>query len=135
MQPDDPETIIGESAGLGDEWCGCRQPRATPTFSAQPCEPPPPIIATLSRRQRPIPTSSNRLLRQEVIDGQQGGSGEEPHGGGPAALDRGAVAAGGQVSSGREVGAVAGVGGGPCQPDRQVCLTCPGRAHQQNVGG
>ena len=69
MQPDDPETIIGESAGLGDEWCGChRQPRATPTFSAQPCEPPPPIIATLSRRQRPIPTSSNRLLRQDLID-------------------------------------------------------------------
>lgn len=66
MQPDDPETILGEGAGLGDEWCGCRQPRATPTFSAQPCEPPPPIIATLSRRQRPIPTSSNRLLRQEL---------------------------------------------------------------------
>jgi hypothetical protein len=36
---------------------------------------------------------------------------------------------------GGEVGAVAGVHRGAGQPDRQVCLTCPGRAHQQNVGG
>ena len=68
MQPDDPETIIGEGTGLGGQWCGCRQPRATPTFYSQPCE------LTVTRlsprsaggRQRSISSSSNRLLRQEL---------------------------------------------------------------------
>jgi hypothetical protein len=53
-----------------------------------------------------------------IGDHQEGGSGEEAHGVGPAAFDGGAVAAGGQVGGGGEVGAVAGLGGfaGPARP-------------------
>ena len=53
-----------------------------------------------------------------VLHHQQSRSVKEPHGGGPAAFDRSAVAAGGQVGGGGEVGAVSGMCCGPCQSDR-----------------
>src|SRR6185437_16237727 len=42
----------------------------------------------------------------QFVDHEERGAGVEPHGGGPPALDGGAVAAGGQVGGGGEVGAV-----------------------------
>ena len=71
----------------------------------------------------------------EFVDDEQGGAGEEPHGGGPAAFDGGAVAAGGEVGGGGEVGAVAGVGGRAGEPDGEVGLADAGRADEQDVGG
>ena len=58
----------------------------------------------------------------QLIYHQKCWAGEEPHGGGPASLDGGAVAACGQVGCGGEVGAIPGMGCSPCQSDRQVCL-------------
>ena len=57
---------------------------------------------------------------------RRAGSGEEPHGGGPASFDGGAVAAGGEVGGGGEVGAVAGFGGFAGQADGEVGLARPG---------
>ena len=77
------------------------------------------------------------LQRQvaHLVNDQEAGAGEEPHGGGPAALDRGAVAAGDQVGGGGVVGAVAGGDGGVAQADGEHGLADAGRADQQDVGG
>src|SRR5690606_17323275 len=58
----------------------------------------------------------------ELVDDEQGGAGEEPHGGRPAALDRRAVAAGGEVGGGGEVDPVAGLSGSPAKADGKVGL-------------
>ena len=70
-----------------------------------------------------------------LVDDQEPGAGEEPHGGGPAALDGGAVAAGDQVGGGGVVGAVAGGDRGVAQADGEHGLADAGRADQQHVGG
>ena len=49
----------------------------------------------------------------------------EAHGGGPASFDRGAVAAGGQIRGGGEVGAVAGVCGSPGESNTEVRWVLP----------
>ena len=99
MQPDEPETIVGEWWILGAQWEG-------PELHT--------IVHIFDTNERPRwgSTSSNRLLRQELIDGHHGRSGVEPHGGGPAALDRRAVAAGSQVGGGVDVEVLQGGGGG-----------------------
>ena len=71
----------------------------------------------------------------EFVDDEQGGSGEEAHGGGPASFDGGAVAAGGEVGGGGEVGAVAGLRRLAGEADGEVGLADAGRADQQHVGG
>ena len=58
----------------------------------------------------------------EFVDHEQRRAGVEAHGGGPAAFDRGAVAAGGEVGGGGEVGAVAGLDG--CGPARRRAWSC-----------
>ena len=58
----------------------------------------------------------------ELVDDQAGGAGEEAHGGGPAAFDRGAVAAGGEVGGGGEVGAVPSLGRTAGQANGEVGL-------------
>lgn len=70
----------------------------------------------------------------QFIDHQQRRPGVEPHGGGPASLDRGAVTPCSQIRGGGEVCAVAGMCCGPCQSDRQVRLSCSRRTDEQNVG-
>jgi len=73
--------------------------------------------------------SRSSLSRQwqisKLINHQERRAGVEPHGGGPATLDRGAVAAGSQVGGGGEVGAISGMCCSPCQSDRQVSLASP----------
>jgi len=71
----------------------------------------------------------------QFVDRQERGSGVEPHGCGPPALDRGTVAAGGQVGGGGEVGAVAGLDGLAGQARGEHGLADPGRADHQDVGG
>ena len=63
----------------------------------------------------------------QFVDDEQGGAGEEAHGGGPAAFDRGAVAAGGEVGGGGEVGAVAGCAAAlRARPTARWVLPTPG---------
>jgi hypothetical protein len=62
----------------------------------------------------------------ELVDDQQLGGGEEPHGVGPAALDRGLVAAGDEVGGGGVVDAVAGVDGGVPEAMASMVLPTPG---------
>jgi site-specific DNA recombinase len=69
------------------------------------------------------------------VDDEEPGAGEEPHGGGPAALEGGAVAAGDQVGGGVVVGAVPGGDRGVAQAHGEHGLADPGRADQQHVGG
>jgi hypothetical protein len=67
MQPDDPETIIGEGGRTRRRVVRLQATTGhTDLLRSALRATAPPIIATLSRRQRPIPTSSNRLLRQEL---------------------------------------------------------------------
>src|SRR5680860_647781 len=70
----------------------------------------------------------------QFVDHEEGGSGVEAHGGGPPALDRGAVAAGGQVGGGGDVGAVAGLGGLARETDGEVRLADARGSDHQNVG-
>src|SRR5713101_1805537 len=69
----------------------------------------------------------------EFVDDEQGGSGEEPHGGRPAAFDGCAVAAGSEVGGGGEVGPVAHGPGLAGESDSEVRLADTGRADEQTV--
>src|SRR3954454_16037213 len=63
------------------------------------------------------------------------GPAKKSHGSGPSAFDRCAVAAGGEVGGGGEVGAVAGLGGGPAEPDGEMGFPDAGWPDEQDVGG
>ena len=71
----------------------------------------------------------------DLVDDQQAGSGEEPHGGGPAAFEGGSVAAGDEIGGGGVVGAIAGVDGCSGQGDGEHGLSDAGRPDEQHVGG
>lgn len=71
----------------------------------------------------------------ELVDHEEFRSGEEPHAGGPAALDRGLVAAGGEVGGGGEVDPVAGLGGAAGEGGGEHGLADSGWADEQHVGG
>ena len=65
MQPDEPETIVGEGAGLGGEWWILGAQWEGPELHT--------IVHIFDTNERPRwgSTSSNRLLRQELIDDQE----------------------------------------------------------------
>lgn len=71
----------------------------------------------------------------QFVDHEQLGSGEEPHAGRPAALDRGLVTPRGEVGGGGEVDPVAGLGGAAGEGGSEHCLADSGRADEQDVGG
>ena len=60
MQPDEPETIVGEGAGLGGEWWILGAQWEGPELHT--------IVHIFATNERPRwgSTSSNRLLRQEL---------------------------------------------------------------------
>ena len=67
----------------------------------------------------------------ELVDDENTGSGEEPHGGGPASFECGFAAAGGEVGCGGVVDPVAGVDGGVAEGDGEHGFADAGRPDER----
>jgi len=69
----------------------------------------------------------------QLVDDEHGRPGVGPHLRGPAALEVGRLEVGHEVDRGREVGPVAGLGGGDPEGDREVALADPRRPQEQRI--
>src|SRR6188472_4819720 len=71
----------------------------------------------------------------EFVDYQQAGSAEEPHAGGPPALQSGLAASFGQLVGAGEIDPVTGLGCGAGHPDGQHRLTGAGWSDEHHIAG
>ncbi len=114
------------------------------TWSANTCAPVPEaavggqhdraaLVAAAHDLEDPVGGGGVHRQVAELVDDQHRGPGVGPHLRAPAALEMGRLEVRHEIGRGREVGPVAGLGGGDPECDREMALADPRRSQEQRV--